>query len=140
MPAFGKRSRVALATCHDDLRRVAASAILVMDFSVLEGHRSNARQAELFAKRLSKARPGESKHNRTPSEAFDIAPYPIDWEDTGRFIYFAGRMIEIARGLGVELRWGGDWNGDTLLTERFKDLGHFEILRPHTNGRQRPKK
>lgn len=129
MPRFSARSRSALDSCHDSLRLVASTAIREIDFTILEGHRSDERQLELFNKGLSKAGPGESRHNSTPSEAFDFAPYPIDWNDTDRFIYFAGRMIELAHRIGIKLRWGGDWNGDTRLTERFKDLGHIELWR-----------
>lgn len=127
MALFSKSSREQLDTCHDDLRLIASNAIRVIDFKIIEGYRSNEKQQKLFDQNLSKAKPGKSKHNRYPSEAYDIAPYPIDWKDTDRFIYFAGRMIEIARSLGIDLRWGGDWNMDTHLKEKFKDLGHFEL-------------
>ncbi len=69
------------------------------------------------------------KHNRKPSEAIDAAPYPIDWDDLNRFYYFAGYVKGIANEMGIKIRWGGDWDGDTILDDQtFMDLPHFEIL------------
>jgi peptidoglycan L-alanyl-D-glutamate endopeptidase CwlK len=129
MPRFSQHSRNQLDTCCDELRLLFATSIRYIDFKVIEGYRSNERQADLFNTGLSKAAPGMSKHNVIPSDAVDIAPYPINWKDTDRFVYFAGRIIQIAEDMGLVIRWGGDWNMDTFLKERFKDLGHFEIRR-----------
>ena len=129
MPRFSQKSKSRLITCCDELRLVMTKAILEIDFSIICGHRSLHRQNELFNQGFSKAPPGHSKHNRSPSDAVDIAPYPVDWQDTDRFIYFAGRIIQIAKDFNVRLRWGGDWNMDTFLKEHFKDLGHFEVVR-----------
>ena len=70
-----------------------------------------------------------SKHNSLPSVAVDIAPYPIDWEDTERFIQLSGAILQIAKQNGLDLRWGGDWNRDGRMTdESFRDLLHFEMV------------
>jgi peptidoglycan LD-endopeptidase CwlK len=128
MPKFSQKSRSQLDTCCDELRLVMCNAIRELDFTIIEGYRSNHRQQELFEQGKSKVSAGYSKHNVSPSKAVDIAPYPIDWEDIPRFIYFAGRIIQIASNLNIKIRWGGDWNMDTLLKEHFKDWGHFEVL------------
>ena len=132
MPSFGQRSRRALATCHTELVVLAEEAIAVgMDFSVLEGHRDAERQADLYHRGLSRVRWPLSKHNTEPSEAFDLAPYPIDWGDSRRFDHLAGILRAIASEQGLALRWGGDWDGDfDLLEHRFLDLGHFELILP----------
>jgi peptidoglycan L-alanyl-D-glutamate endopeptidase CwlK len=37
-------------------------------------------------------------------------------------------MLGIASGLGIKLRWGGNWNGDfNLKDNKFQDIGHFEV-------------
>ena len=47
-----------------------------------------------------------SKHNKLPSKAVDVAPYPIDWNDPDRFYHFAGYVRGIAEGMGIKIRWG----------------------------------
>ena len=60
--------------------------------------------------------------------AVDVAPYPIDWEDRDRFHYFGGYVLGIAKSLGLNIRWGGDWDQDTQTKDnKFDDLVHFEI-------------
>ena len=129
MPAFSARSDERLQTCHLHLQNVCRAAIKYYDFTVLEGHRSNERQDELFRQGKSKLKAGESKHNQNPSLAVDIAPYPIDWDDRARFYLLAGFMFQAAGELGVELRWGGDWDGDWKHNDQtFHDLPHFEVV------------
>lgn len=77
---------------------------------------------------FSKVRFPNSRHNVNPSLAVDVAPWPIDWMDTERFIYFGGYVKGIAAQLGIPIRWGGDWDGDFELKDNlFNDYGHFEI-------------
>ncbi|MGB0749039.1 MAG: M15 family metallopeptidase [Magnetospiraceae bacterium] len=100
----------------------------VFDCSILCGYRSPEEQALAFAAGRSKARPGQSPHNHSPALAVDVAPYPIDWSDRDRFHYFAGFVIAAALTLGIDLRWGGDWDRDTQTRDnRFDDLVHFEL-------------
>jgi len=57
-----------------------------------------------------------SKHNKYPSLAVDLAPYPINWNNKAQFIYFAGYVMRTAEILKLQgkikhsLLWGGDWN------------------------------
>ena len=61
--------------------------------------------------------------------AVDVAPYPIAWDDRERQTLFAGYVLATAKALGVELRWGGDWDGDTEVRDnQFDDLVHFELV------------
>ena len=61
------------------------------------------------------------KHNKKPSLAVDVVPYPVDWSDIERFIRFGWFVKGLAIGLGIKIRWGGDW-------KRFKDYPHFELV------------
>ncbi len=81
MPTFGKRSTDNLGSCHGKLQLVCRELIKHYDFAVIEGYRPNDRQDELFHQRKSKLRGGQSLHNKNPSRAIDLAPYPIDWND-----------------------------------------------------------
>ncbi|RMD97826.1 MAG: M15 family peptidase [Bacteroidetes bacterium] len=126
---FGKSSMAQYKTLDHRLQRILDEAIQLVDFTILEGHRPNERQAQLLAEGKSKLGPGQSKHNANPSLAVDIAPYPIDWDNAERFAHLAGICIGIASQLGIKLRWGGDWDMDGELSDnRFNDLPHLEIV------------
>jgi len=130
MPFFGKQSEENLATCHEDLVSVARTVIQVFNFSVICGKRDKVAQNAAFFANLSTKMFPMGKHNTEPkSEAMDVAPYPIDWNDRERFIYLAGYMMMAAYLLGIKIRWGGDWDSDTNMKDQtFFDLGHFEII------------
>jgi hypothetical protein len=75
----------------------------------------------------------DGKHNTEEpdglSEAVDAAPYPIDWNNRERFVYFAGIVIGVGAEMGIKIRWGGDWNRDNdLKNQTFFDLPHFEVV------------
>lgn len=129
MPAFGKASQEKLATCDPRLQKVFNEVIKHFDCTVIEGHRGEAAQNKAFAEGKSKLKYPQSKHNKTPSLAADVLPYPIDWNDTNRMRYFAGFVVGIAATMGIKLRWGGDWNQNTELKDNsFNDLPHFELV------------
>ena len=129
MPSFSAASRAKLDTCDVRLQELCETVIQHYDFTVLEGYRSNERQDEMFRQGKSKLRAGKSKHNRNPSLAVDLAPYPIDWNNAARFYLLAGMMFQVAYDLNVTLRWGGDWDRDwDHQDQTFFDLPHFEIV------------
>lgn len=128
MYKFSQRSKERLLQCHPDIVRVMKEVIKGVDCTILEGHRPKVKQDEVYANGLSKVQWPNSKHNKEPSLAVDVAPYPIDWNDTQRFYYFGGYVLGVADQLGVNLRWGGDWDGDDDLNDQhFMDLVHFEL-------------
>ncbi len=129
MPQFSRISQERLATCHPDLIRLFREVVKIHDCMVLCGHRTEAEQ--LLAVRTGRSQKTwpKSKHNTVPSMAADVAPYPVDWNDRRRFDHFAGVVRGVAAGLGIKVRWGGDWDGDfDLKDQRFNDLPHFEIV------------
>ena len=128
MPRFGKRSRKNLKTCDTRLQDLFSEVIKHFDCSVLVGFRDRDGQDTAFNSGHSTKKWPNSKHNSKPAIAVDVAPYPIDWKDRERFIYFGGVVKGFAYQLGLSLRWGGDWNNDTQLSDnKFDDLVHFEI-------------
>jgi len=130
MPNFSVLSEVKLKTCHYDIQTVIRTVIQRIDFSIIWGHRGNELQQQLYESGFSDKKAGESKHNLMPSEAIDIAPYPINWEDKKRFYYLAGMVMMTAWELNIKLRWGGDWNmNDNLNDQKLFDLGHFELFK-----------
>lgn len=129
LPKFGARSLHALEGVHPDLRRLFERVVLTFDCAILEGARTPERQQELYA--TGKSKTLDSKHLRQPSgfaHAVDVAPWPLDWEDRDRWYAFAGYVRGIAESLEINVRWGGDWDGDWTFTDQtFHDLPHWEL-------------
>jgi peptidoglycan L-alanyl-D-glutamate endopeptidase CwlK len=126
-----------LESCHKDIIIICEQAIKIIDFTVLEGHRSEQRQRDLYLDGKSKLDgiKKKSKHQGYPSMAVDIAPYPIDWDDANRFYFLSGVMFGLAHELYLRgdidhsLRWGGDWDKDMKFDDqKFDDLPHFELV------------
>lgn len=126
MANFSKTSEARLSTCHPDLQAVCRELIKQYDFSVLCGHRGKAEQNAAFEAGNSQLIYPQSAHNKKPSQAVDIAPYPIEWGNLSRFREMWQRFEAVAnvlRGRGeIEsyFKWGGDWTS-------FKDYPHIEI-------------
>ena len=129
MPKFGKRSREKLNTCDEDLIALFNEVVKYFDCSVLEGHRGRVLQDKYFKEGKSKLKFPDGRHNKKPSVAVDVVPYPIDWDNIKQFYHFAGYVQGVADQLGIELRWGGDWDMDRDFTDQnFHDLPHFELI------------
>jgi peptidoglycan L-alanyl-D-glutamate endopeptidase CwlK len=128
MPRFGKTSKKNLKTCDERLQKVFNEVIKYVDCSVLEGHRSEKRQNKLFDEGKTKVKFPKGRHNASPSLAVDVTPYPVNWDDRERQTLFAGFVIGIGKSMGIDLRWGGDWDQDfQVMDNRFDDFPHFEI-------------
>lgn len=136
MPAFGNKSLDKLKTCHPDIQKVMLEAIKEVDFTVICGVRTPDEQFELYKQGRTlqdgkwiktgatvtniDGKSKKSEHNYTPSRAIDIAPYPIDWNNTKRFLDLSKVVLRVAKELGIDLDWGGDWTS-------FKDYPHYEL-------------
>ena len=128
MPYFGTKSKKRLSTCDDKLQEIFNEVIKYVDCSVLEGHREKDRQNKLFKEGKTKVKYPDGRHNRQPSSAVDVTPYPVDWKDRERQTLFAGFVIGVASQMGINLRWGGDWDQDfQVVDNRFDDFPHFEL-------------
>ncbi len=124
MYKFGKRSKERLKGVKPELVNVLNELVKIMDVTVIEGLRTEERQKELVASGASKTK--YSKH--LEGKAVDLAPYPIDWKDRDRFHYMGGMIRGIAKQLNVNVRWGGDWDGDGETKDNgFDDLVHVEL-------------
>lgn len=111
-----------LEDCHVDLQRIAHQLIKEMDVAVICGHRGKEAQNEAYAEGKSKLTWPNSLHNRFPSEAMDIVPYPLDWNDTKAFLDMCTRIERIAEKLEIKIRLGRDFS--------FKDYPHVELVDP----------
>ncbi len=138
---LGQQSLSRTDGVHPDLVRVVKRAAVMAtadeDFTVLEGVRTPERQRELYAQ--GRTKPGKvvtwtlkSNHFRNArtglGHAVDLAPFPIDWNNVGRFDRLANLMFRAASIEGVAIRWGADWDRDGKPRERGEsDSPHFEI-------------
>jgi peptidoglycan LD-endopeptidase CwlK len=129
MPRFSDKSISKLATCDACLQRVFHEVIKHFDCTILEGHRNKERQNRMVEERKSQVRWPDGKHNTVPSMAADATPYPVVWDDRERQTLFAGFVLATAKSMGIDLRWGGDWDRDTEVRDNtFDDLVHFELM------------
>ena len=130
MPWYSKNSQARLDTCDPRLRELFNEIIRHYDCAILEGRRGKQTQNEYHRTGRSKLRWPRSKHNKTPSLAVDVAPYPVDWNEGRRFYHFAGFVEGVASQMGLRVRWGGDWDGDREFSDQnFHDLPHFELVK-----------
>ena len=124
MYKLGKKSQERLRGVNSQLVNILFELVKIMDITVIEGVRTQERQDKLVAEGKSKTK--FSKH--ITGRAVDIAPYPIDWEDRDRFHYMGGMLRGIAKQMGVDVRWGGDWDSDGETKDNnFDDLVHIEL-------------
>lgn len=113
---------------HPELVKVVRLALTKspVDFRVLEGVRTMARQKELLAKGATKT----LKSRHLTGHAVDLLPLPVDWNNKKPFKQVADAMFAAAKEFNVHLRWGGDWNMNGYSNdERFYDGPHFELQR-----------
>lgn len=128
MYKFSQRSFDNLKNVDERLVRICNELIKRIDFTVIEGFRSLERQKELYDKGFSKIDgiSKKGKHNYSPSLAIDIIPYrkghnPFDGSKESDIMFdnLAKEFKQVAKELGINITWGGDW--------KFIDKPHFQI-------------
>ena len=117
---LGQRSLSRLEGVHPDLVRVVkkAAALSSLDFTVLEGLRTQARQKQLLD--LGATKTINSRH--LTGHAVDLAPMiggTVRW-DWPLYHQLAVIVKEAAKAENVPIQWGGDWR-------TFKDGPHWEL-------------
>lgn len=129
------RSEKNLVGVHPDLAKVVRKVAESHNILVIEGVRTQERQDDLYAQGRTKPGPivtwtKDSKHLR--GLAVDVVKLKgsvIDWNDVKSFEELGKIMLDTAKQLGVALRWGYDWDGDTNLREKGENDGpHFELI------------
>jgi peptidoglycan L-alanyl-D-glutamate endopeptidase CwlK len=120
MNRFSSHSLAQLKSCDDRLQEIMNRAIKEYDFSILCGYRNEHDQNEAYDTGHSKLKWPKSMHNRFPSLAVDIAPYPINWSDSVAFCELSQIIKRIAEELMIPIVWGGDF-------AHFVDMPHWEL-------------
>lgn len=123
---FSKRSENNLNGVNSDLVKVIRRALEItpVDFIVIEGLRTQARQKELVAS--GKSQTNNSRH--LTGHAVDIIPVNTKWQ-IEEFKPLLKAVKQAADELGVKLRFGINWKNDPSLPieTRFIDAPHVEI-------------
>ena len=117
---LGLRSLTRLRGVHPDLVKVVKRAIEIteVDFTVLEGVRTKARQRELLKKGATRTM--NSRH--LTGHAVDLGAYvggTVRW-DWPLYHKIAHAMKTAGKELGIEIEAGADWT-------RFPDGPHFQL-------------
>jgi peptidoglycan L-alanyl-D-glutamate endopeptidase CwlK len=135
---YGKTSKARLETVDPRLQLVFRAALAqgLMDISIIQGVRPQEEQDLFYKEGKSKVQWPNGKHNvKEPGEkskAVDAAPFingKISY-DHRHCCYLAGLIQGIGRSLGINIRWGGNWDqdGEPVTDQDFQDLVHFEIV------------
>ena len=124
---FSKKSleKINNPKLHPKLKLLLTEAIKTspIDFTVIETVRTIEQQKINVAKGVSKTM--KSRHIPSTNksglcEAFDIAPYPIDWKNIARFRQLAEHIKKVAKQLNINILWGGNF-------KTFVDMPHYEL-------------
>lgn len=119
---LGIRSRMKLNGVHPDLVRVVERAIQIspLDFTITEGVRTQARQAQLVAAGASRTM--NSRHITGHAIDFMVLVGGKGRWDWPLYATVSTAFKQAAAELGVAIVWGGDWKS-------FKDGPHVELNR-----------
>lgn len=143
MPSFGPKSSGIRRELCKELQDVCDAAIMIVDFSLTEGHRDEEDQERMVAKGLSHVHWPDGAHNKEPSDAVHCLPWPwpahlpLDTKHPDKvrevrelLTMFAGAFRMCGQLLDYDIIWGGDWDGDWRVHDNnFDDMMHFELKR-----------
>lgn len=134
MSLYGSKSQQRIDECAEPLQIVATIVAVHWDIIVICGHRSAEDQNAAYAAKRTKLRYPFSLHNKRPSRAIDMIPYHHDkphihWQDINTMKRFGSFVEGVAAAMNIDLRWGGDWDGDKEVDDQeFNDYVHFELV------------
>ncbi|CQD79182.1 peptidase M15B and M15C DD-carboxypeptidase VanY/endolysin [Yersinia intermedia] len=128
---FSQRSENNLKGVNPALVKVVRRALELspIDFIVIEGVRTVARQQQLYAQ--GRTTPGKvvtwiMKSKHIDGNAVDLLPV-TGWDNLASFKAVSKTMFQAASELGVKITWGADWNGNGIQEKGETDSPHFEI-------------
>ena len=138
MYKLSKRSLGRLEGINDDLLSIVKESIKhsPWDFGIpqMGGMRTSEDQHYLYLRKVSQLDGYNKKSYHQTGKAFDIYLYidgKASW-DRDKLEDVAKHIIAVAADMGLEITWGGDWDGDGIRVdkdadEHFFDGAHFQI-------------
>lgn len=138
--SFSDTSIKRLKGVHPDLVAIITLALekSKVDFMVIEGVRTQARQNELYSWGRTKVNPNTGKMTKVTwtknsrhkiqkdgyGHAVDLAPYvggKVDWSSSsGNYETLNRAIVEASEELGIPIEWGGNWTKN-------KDKPHYQL-------------
>jgi len=134
--ALSQRSRRNLEGVHPDMVAVVLRAIELtfVDFVVIEGLRTKARQTELFKAGASQTMNSQHLTGRAVDLAAWVGTVRWDWP---LYPSIAEAMREAAREVGVKVIWGGCWDRElTSIEETCAEAAEDYVVRRRMDGRR----
>ena len=129
MNRYSQSSYYQLSTCRLEIQKVFRKVLERYDHTVVCGFRPEEDQNAAYYAGNSQVMWPNGKHNKLPSDAVDVVPYPTMWSSDRQLYHFAGFVLATAKEMGYIFRWGGDWDSDKDFTDQdFMDLAHFEFV------------
>ena len=123
MAKLSNNSKKTLSTCDEKIQLLMNEAIkeTPVDFSIVCGYRGEKEQNEAFKNGFSKLKFPQGKHNKNPSIAVDVVPYPEMWDASNeKWLKLSEHIKKTAAKIGIKIKWGGDW-------KTFVDKPHWEL-------------
>lgn len=138
-----------------------------VDIDIMDVHRGREAQEKAFAEKRTQLHFPRGNHNKLPSTAVDAGPSPIQWpvwpklppegasradwiafrnalmeahRRDCRWFYYGGYMCGLAKGKGIAVRWGNDWDKDEDFEDnKLNDKPHIELIEDVSPGSQTPR-
>ena len=114
MYKFSKKSKEKLQSCHWKLQEIMNEVIKHIDCTIVYGHRGEKEQTKLYQQGDSRLKFPKSKHNKLPSLAVDVQPYPFGSKKQDEKFHELAGVIKVVTSLkGFKVEWGYDlWGWD----------------------------
>jgi len=131
---LSQRSLDRLEGCDPKILKIVNLAITytAIDFGIAHngGFRSAEKQNKIFKDGASTKDGHEKRSKHQDGIAFDYLCYDnngVTWNKHHYFMVY-GAIHAAAEHLGIAIRWGGNWDGDSDFNDQnFNDYGHVEL-------------
>ena len=128
---YGKKSLKVREELHPLLQTLMDKILEKYDICLICGYRTEETQNRYYRQGLSKLKYPQSKHNKQPSLAVDIAVYHkvggVSFNEKD-LIYMSGYIKGVADIMGIPIRVGSIWNKQWVSENGFLDAGHIELV------------
>jgi len=130
MSTVDERNEEKLNSLDLELKKVLIVVMKKTIVAIIETHRTPQKQLRYFCdsrinnefwKTDKDGYNKKSKHNYYPSLAFDVVPFPTYYKSIAEFEKLNKIIVEVAKKLDVNLRWGG-------RLENHLDYAHYEKI------------